>query len=350
MDTPDIKYVFVQLGYLIRGYLLRLGLTQGIWQEFKDAAAQSTANNAWYTEHSIRQALDAIAYEMLAPDKFKAWLAGYHIENKTSRNVGIIMAGNLPLVGFHDLLCVVCSGHTAVVKLSHKDPFLLPMLKRQMVKMDYHFENKIIFTDSICAEDVDAVIAAGSDTAVAVFEEQYGHLPHILRHSKTSAAVLHGNETTQQLQGLAHDILDYFGLGCRSVAKLFVPQDYNFDELQHILSEFRFDNQNFADAYRYARAVCITKGESMIDCGCCLLQGKEAIYPPVAQAFFEYYHDESDLLCKLQRHQNRLQCLCSIQPISGFERFYTPFGTTQRPQLSDYADGVDVMKWLQKTS
>jgi hypothetical protein len=348
MTTAEFEYIFAHLGFLIRGYLMRLGLTQGLWQEFKTAVAQSIANNSWFTERHIKQAMDAISNDMLAPRKLTAWLAQYHFNNKYPRNIGIIMAGNLPLVGFYDLLCVLCSGYTAVVKLSHKDPFLLPMLKRQMVKINYRIADRIIFTDHLDAANIDAVIATGSDNTEAVFTEKYGHLPHIFRHSRTSVGILCGNETAEQMQGLAHDMLDYFGLGCRSVTKLFVPKDYDFVALQQVLSEYSVDNQNFMDAYRYARAVSIAKGDVIIDCGCCILQESKDLNPLVAQMFFEYYLDENDLSKKIPQHQNRLQCLVGGQSIeSGNTSIATTnFGTTQCPQLTDYADGVDVMKWL----
>ena len=346
MNTPDIEHIFVHLGFLIRGCLMRLGLTQGIWREFNDAVAQSAAHNAWFSAPHIWQAMDAIAAEMLAPRKLQAWLAHYPPPCGSPQNIGIIMAGNLPLAGFHDLLCVLFGGSRAVVKLSHKDPFLLPMLKRQMVKIDYRMDSRITFVDRLLPADAAAVIAAGSDNAAAIFEEQYGHLPHIFRKGKTSAAVLSGGETAQELQGLADDMLLYFGLGCRSIAKIFVPQGCDFEALRQILSAFRADSPNFADACRYARALCIARGEPMIDCRCCILQENEALNPPVAQVFFEYYHSESDLQDKLRRCMPRLQCISSRQPICGFEGLYAGLGRAQRPQLADYADGIDVMQWL----
>jgi hypothetical protein len=351
MNKTELEYIFTHLGFLIRGYLMRLGLTQGLWQEFRSAAEQSIANNLWFTQQSIQQALAAIAEDMLAPQKLSAWLARYPCNVKKCKNVGIVMAGNLPLVGFHDMLCVLCNGHTAVIKLSHKDPFLLPMLAQQMVKINYRIANKIIFADNIGTQidaQIDAVIATGSDNTAVAMEKKYGHIPHIFRRSKHSVGVLCGSENVEQLRGLAHDMLDYFGLGCRSVSKVFVHRDYDFSALQEILSAFTIDNQNFINAYRYVRALNIAQGKTIIDCGCCVLQENDGHFPTAAQVFFEYYIDENDLQKKLSNQQNRLQCLVSERPIDNFERLHTPFGTTQRPQLCDYADGTDVMEWLQR--
>ncbi|GHT66501.1 acyl-CoA reductase [Bacteroidia bacterium] len=334
---------------MIQGYLLRLGLTQGLKQELGDAIAQSTAHNAWFTEQHIKQALGAIATEMLTPRKLKTWLASYSsylLCEKESKKIGIVMAGNLPLVGFHDLLCVLGSGHIAVVKLSSKDPYLLPMLKCQLTKIDYTMEHQIIFVEQMDASAVDAVIATGSDNTVTVFETQFEHLPHIFRKSKSSLAVLAGNETTEQLQGLAHDMLDYFGMGCRNVSKLFVPRNYDFTALQQVFAGFSFSNANFAGAYRYAKALCLARQEPMLDFDYFLLQANEAWNPLTAQAFFEMYDDAADLQHKLQRHRSGLQCLVSAAPIADFEHFYVDFGNTQRPQLNDYADGVDTMKFI----
>jgi hypothetical protein len=342
----DIGYLFTQLGFLIRGYLMRLGLTQGIWHEFKTAEQQSAAANAWFSPQSVRLALCAIAQEMLQPSKFMAWLAKYSLKNvKESKKIGIIMAGNLPLAGFHDFLCVLCSGHTAVVKLSSKDQFLLPMLVRLMTKINYRVGEYAFFVPAIDAAMVSAVIATGSDSSAICFEQKYGCLPHIFRRSRTSAAVLTGSENAEDLHGLAHDILDYCGLGCRSVSKLFVPMDYDFSHLQSALADFKHDNRYFTDAYRYAKALCIASQAQFVDCACCILQCGNAGSPLSAQVFYEYYYDEDDLRQKLIV-QPPLQCLVGARPIVNYESVHAAFGAAQRPQLTDYADGIDTMKWL----
>ncbi|GHT16193.1 acyl-CoA reductase [Bacteroidia bacterium] len=339
-------YAFSQLGFLIRGYLVGLGLTQGLKREFGEAIAQSVAGNEWFTDKNCRQAMGAIAAEMLHPSALEAWLAAYLVPAKIAKSVGIVMAGNLPLVGFHDFVCVLCSGHKAVVKLSSKDAYLLPMLYQQLVKIDYTLRDKVVFVDAIESSLVDAVIATGSDDSSSFFETHYNHLPHIFRQSKSSVAVLTGGENSEQLQGLANDVLSYFGMGCRSVNKLLVPKNYDFAGLKEIFVAHYQTNKNFEDCYRYAKALMTAHKEEFIDFDGIVLKKSEDAYPLPAQVFFDEYENEADLNNQLQQCSTDLQCLVSANYVKNFERFFVEFGKAQRPQLSDYADYVDTMQFL----
>ncbi|MDR3297406.1 MAG: acyl-CoA reductase, partial [Prevotellaceae bacterium] len=308
---------------------------------------QSEAHNPWFTEANIRQALSAIATQMLRPDELRSWLAKYSIPQEFStKNVGIIMAGNLPLVSFHDLLCALASGRCATVKLSGKDRFLLPMLAKYLCQIDYRFEGRIRFADTLC--DVDVVIATGSNNSSRYFQSEYGHLPHLFRQSRTSIGVVSGNESDDELQLLAHDALDYFGMGSRSVGKIFVPQGYDISRLQQFFvahAELR-RHAAYNDCCRYAQAMHAMRGRDFIDFGSCIASFCSELYSPVGELFLQAYANSDELRSYLAQHQSELQCVSTAAPIAGFEQLCVHFGRSQLPHLTDYADGVDVMAFL----
>ncbi len=340
-------FAFSQLGFLIEGFLQRLGLTQGIKSDFFSAIAQSVERNAWFTEHGVRLSLAAIARDMLSPKKMREWLSRYSIpENKSPKNVGIIMAGNIPLVGFHDLLCVLISGNRAVVKLSSKDSALLPMLVKYLAQVDHSFTQRVEFVEQLGS--VDAVIATGSDNSARYFEFEFGQLPHIFRKNRTSVAVLFGNESEEDLQRLAHDVLDYFGLGCRSVGKIFVPKNFDVVQLQNVFSSFAEMREHvpYNGCLKYAAALHQMRGEQFYDFSSCVLTYNDDFYSPVGELFMQEYSSAEKLCDTLLFYRENLQCVATNMPLAGIENSCVSLGTTQRPQLWDYADGVDTLKFL----
>ncbi|MDR0567523.1 MAG: aldehyde dehydrogenase [Prevotellaceae bacterium] len=340
-------FAFSQLGFLIEGFLQHLGLTRGLKDDFFSAMRQSVEHNAWFTERSIRQALEAIAADMLSPARLEAWLARYDTPAQAlPGSVGIIMAGNIPLVGFHDLLCALASGRRAAVKLSSKDAFLLPALVKLLQQIDHRFAQRVAFVDELCG--VDAVIATGSNSAAPHFELRYGALPHIFRRSRTGVAVISGAESDEELRLLARDALGYFGLGCRSVGKVFIPEGYDALRLQPAFSSLAHlrEHPPYAGCCRYAQALLQMHRRDFLDLGGCLASFSDALVSPVGVLFLQRYRSAEELQGLLLPHEDQLQCIATATPTAGLEPRCVPFGKAQRPRLTDYADGVDTLRFL----
>ena len=253
------------------------------------------------------------------------------------------MAGNLPLVGFHDLLCVLVAGHKAIVKLSSDDGVLLPYLITQIRAFAPEWAEAVAFTDDKVTE-YDAVIATGSDNTARYFEYYFGKKPHIIRKNRHSVAVLTGEETPEELQDLGKDIFLYYGLGCRNVSKLFVPQGYDFDLLFQAIYPYKdiIEEQKYANNYDYNKAVYLMSLYKLLENGFLLLKEDEHYGSPIATLFYEYYTNKETLKKKLATDKEKIQCVVGHNFIDG----EIPFGQTQTPKLWDYADGVNTLTFL----
>jgi hypothetical protein len=341
---------FSQLGFLIQGYLSFLGLTQGIKDEFKEAIRQSVENNAWFTEENIKQSLRSIAHGMLLPSKLKRWVSQYDIpEHKEVKDVGIVMAGNIPLVGFHDLLCVLFSGNRAVIKTSSKDKFLLPMLINQLINIDHRITDRVEFVPDREFGNVQMIIATGGDNTHRYFESEYGNIPHIFRKNRSSVAILNGKESQEELMDLAKDVFSYFGLGCRNVSKIFFPKAYNFSTLLNVFFVYKHleEQENYRSAYRYAKALLKMSNVNFIDGGFFVMYPSQNLHPKVAEVVYEEYEDLEQLADYLRMQEGDLQCIATNTNVNNLLQI-VPLGETQTPQLQDYADSIDVMEFLLK--
>lgn len=253
------------------------------------------------------------------------------------------MAGNIPLVGFHDFLSVLISGHSVLVKQSSNDKHLLPYLSKYLEFVHPSFKGKIEFTEDK-VEDFDAVIATGSDNTARYFEYYFRGKPSIIRRNRNSVAVLTGRESEEDLKDLAEDIFRYYGLGCRNVSKLFVPKDYNFNAFFEGIYHWHpiIEQAKYANNYDYNKAVYLMSEFDMLENGFFMIKEDESYASPIATAFFEYYENTNELKRKLERDREKIQCVVS----KGFMENEIPFGHTQKPQLWDYADSVDSVKFL----
>jgi len=311
--------------------------------------ARSHAENQWFTEDNIRNSLSAIAETMLAQNALEAWAFQYpdHAPAHPERTVGLIMAGNIPLVGFHDWLCVFVAGHRAKVKLSEKDKLLLPFLVKKMG--DWVFESWE-YTEFLAEGDrmgsVDAVIATGSNNTARYFEQYFGKYPNIIRRNRNSVAILDGHETHQELLALGKDVFAYFGLGCRNVSKLYVPAGYNFEPLLEALHEYReiVLHNKYKNNFDYNFTLYILNNTPHLSTGCVLLVENPALATRIATLHYEFYRDSNHLTDLITPQLEYIQCTVGINPVDGIQ--VLPFGTTQNPSLSDYADGVDSMTFL----
>src|SRR5699024_7154139 len=245
------------------------------------------------------------------------------------------MAGNIPLVGFHDFVCVLLSGHDALVKQSSKDKHLLPCLHKFLVSQDEGFSEMVEFKDEQL-KHFDAVIATGSNNTARYFEYYFAEHPHIIRKNRNSVAILNGDESEKELKALGEDIFRYFGLGCRNVSKLFVPKGYDFESFFKAIYEWKplINHHKYANNYDYNKAVYLMSEFKMLDNGFLILKEEEIYASPIACLFYEHYESASSLRQKLQRDKENIQCVLRAKGETGT----LSFGESQRPQLTDYAD------------
>jgi len=323
--------------------LVRLGELLSKTEQFNDIFDKAEQQNSWFTRANVIFAFKSWS-EALSKNNVQQWLSQYQLPQTTSpKKILIIMAGNLPLVGFHDLLCVLVAGHKAIVKLSSDDRVLLPYLITQIRTFAPEWAEAVAFTDDKVTE-YDAVIATGSDNTARYFEYYFGKKPHIIRKNRHSVAVLTGEETPEELQDLGKDIFLYYGLGCRSVSKLFVPQDYDFDLLFQAIYPYKdiIEEQKYANNYDYNKAVYLMSLYKLLENGFLLLKEDEHYGSPIATLFYEYYTNKEALKKKLATDREKIQCVVGHNFIDG----EILFGQTQTPKLWDYADGVNTLTFL----
>tara|TARA_B100000900_G_scaffold416178_1_gene449749 strand:- start:1694 stop:2704 length:1011 start_codon:yes stop_codon:yes gene_type:complete len=324
----------VQLGSLLNKHAESRGVMDS---ELELAINRASIYNGWFTPKNVRKSLAAIV-ETLSDDQLKAWSSAYELEG--DKRVAIIMAGNIPLVGFHDLLSVLISGHTAVVKMSSDDNQLLPIIVEALKTIEPNFADKIHFTEDKM-ENFDAVIATGSDNSARYFEHYFGKYPYIIRKSRSSAAILDGLESEEELKGLANDVFQYFGLGCRSISKVFLPKDYDLNLLFNAFYAHKevIDNKKYCNNYDYNKAVCMMGQHDITENGFLIMKQETALKSPVSMLYYEFY-DDLELVHRLVAdYQEKIQCVTG--------KGFIPFGKAQFPALDDYADGVDTMAFLQ---
>lgn len=297
--------------------------------------------NPWFTPENIKKSLHAIATQMLTKDKLEAWIANYpEIDHTTPKNVAIISAGNIPLVNFHDVLCVLITGNIAQIKLSEKDQYLLPTVLQALCDIEPAFGTYFQVVDRIAHQD--AVIATGNNNTGRYFEYYFGKKPHIIRKNRNSMAVLSGDETATELKALGHDIFDYFGLGCRNVSLLFCPRDYDLNQLKQPWSEWNnlLEHHKYKSNLDYQRTVYLMNSIPMEDVDFVNMVHNANLASPISCLHIQRYDDESEIIDFIEHQAQHLQCVVSRKGI--------PFGKSQEPQLTDYADNVDVIDFLLK--
>ena len=300
--------------------------------------------NGWFTDENVLYALTSWG-KLLTTENLNKWISVYDLNNNTPKNIGVIMAGNIPLVGFHDFLTVLISGHNIVVKQSSTDKYFLPFMAKYLEKVAPEFKGKITFSEGKL-DNFEAVIATGSNNTARYFDYYFGKYPNIIRQNRNSVAILTGKESKKELTNLGEDIFRYFGLGCRSVSKIFVPKNYDFDNLfQAIYSKSNIINYiKYQNNYDYNKAVYLMSQFKLIENGFLMLKEDASYASPIASLFYEYYTSEKELEQKLTLEKDSIQCIVGNQNIQNI----VPFGETQKPKLWDYADGVDTLRFLEK--
>jgi Acyl-CoA reductase (LuxC) len=315
---------------------------------------RTAAHNAWFTEANQWQAIDEIRTHFLNKTKIDEWVSGFELSSseilKPDLIVALIFAGNIPLVGFHDVLCVFVAGHKTMMKLSEKDPYLMPFILKTLEGIEAETKEYFEIVEG-AMKGFDAVIATGSNNSARYFEAYFGKYPHIIRKNRNAVAILRGDENEEDFKLLGKDIFSYFGLGCRNVSKLYLPRGYNFEPLLETLHEGFKDlvlHDKYKNNFDYNFTLLILNKVAYQSNGCVLMRENETLASPIACLHYEFYDDFRELTEKLKMQSDDIQCLVSKENIEGLSCFN--FGEAQKPSLSDYADGVDTLKFLSRIS
>jgi len=328
MDLKTRIDLLVRLG----DYILENGTE---WQALKQEAS---IENPWFIPEFVELATTSIAKEFLKRAKLESWAQQYKIPSSQQKpkTVGIVMAGNIPLVGFHDFVSTFISGHKQMIKLSSKDQVLIKHLSGKLG--EWQPEAKEFVTFSELLKGCDAYVATGSNNSARYFDYYFGKYAHIIRRNRTSVAVLTGKETEQQLEKLADDIYQYFGLGCRNVTKIYVPRDYDFTGLLDVFNKYDYliNNNKYKNNYDYQLALLILNKKYYMTNGSILLAENKSLFSPISTLHYEFYDEQPDL--SIGEVKEQVQCVVGRNGIE--------FGLAQQPGLCDYADSADTLKFL----
>ncbi|WP_432410340.1 acyl-CoA reductase [Rasiella sp. SM2506] len=337
---------FVQLGMFLSQFAEETPLKNPsvlyndvFFAEMQDVLQLAKIKNMWFTVDNLQYTCKNWG-NALSVSNIENWLSVYKIsEIPSEKRVAIVMAGNIPLVGFHDFMCVLLSGYSVLGKLSSNDTILLPFLTKYLMTVEPLFESKIELTTEKL-EDFDAVIATGSDNTALYFKHYFGKYPNIIRKNRNSIAIITGKETPQQMEALADDIFRYFGLGCRNVSKIYVPKDYKWDHFFNGMFAWKdvINNHKYINNYDYNKAVYLMSLVKLLDNEFMILKEDTGFSSPISVVFYETYSNLNELTKTLNSVTEKIQCIISQKHI--------PFGDAQEPNLSDYADGVDTMEFL----
>jgi hypothetical protein len=349
MTLETKKSVFVELGNFLSQFsednnskkstVLHNDL---FFDNFIELITLSQSHNGWYTPEQVYFSIQSWA-EALTEENLNQWLSAYDFQIKEPKNIALILAGNIPLVGFHDFLSVLITGHNVLVKTSSNDQHLLPFLAKYIIAVNNELANKITFIEGKL-ENFDAVIATGSNNTARYFEYYFKDKPSIIRKSRNSIAVLNGKETKEQLSALGEDIFRYFGLGCRNVSKIFVPKGYVFDTFFEAIFEYQdvIHYEKYANNYDYNKAVFLMSNFKLLDNGFLTIKEDKSHASPISSVFYEFYDDINDLQTRLQSENELIQCIVSNNIIENSVNF----GQTQKPKLWNYADNIDTISFL----
>ncbi len=309
-----------------------------------DAMSRAFLNNPWFIPDFTNFSFKAWALA-LKEEKIRKWLSVYDLSYKNEmQTVGLIMAGNIPMVGLHDLLCVLASGNRALIKLSSSDEVLIPAVLKVLCTINPDYQHMLAFTDGPL-KDFNAIIATGSNNSSRYFDYYFGKYPHIIRKNRNGAAVISGDEKANDLEKLADDIFLYFGLGCRNVSKIYIPAGYDLEQLFPHFSKYSFfaDHHKYRNNYDYQKSILLINGIPHHDNGFLLIKQDHSLISPISVIYTESYNSMDMVSQRLESAHDQVQCVISCS--KEIENAIPP-GTSQYPELWDYADGVDTMDFL----
>lgn len=344
MKKESLVQAFCQLGLVMRNIgenkpweSFDIGITASEYDEFNALMGTLKHHNGWFTEEMIRKAIGNLG-ESLNKENLEQWCDQYTFSKKP-KTIAVIMAGNIPLVGFHDFLCVLLSGNRIMAKMSSEDDKLLPVLAEFLICFYPEVKDFISFSDRNM-KGFDAVIATGSNSSFLHFEQYFSKYPHIFRKNRTSIAILDGTESESQLKALGDDIFDFFGRGCRSVSHLLLPRSFEINKVfEHIVHQGAvINNKKYGNNYDYNKAVHLMNQEKLLDNNFVLLKETTLLSSPLGMLYYHFYDDVDEINSYCEEHKDSIQCRVGAGGL--------PFGTAQSPKLNDYADNVDTMQWL----
>ncbi len=304
---------------------------------YQELRYRAFMENKWFTPEYIFQSGKLIADRMLNKDQLSTFAAAYGVEEgRKNKTIGLVMAGNIPYVGLHDMLCIFLSGYGQRIKPSSKDSFMIKNLIQLAVSAFPEFENLVVLDEML--KGCDGYIATGSDNSARYFEHYFSKYPHIIRKNRTSVAVLDGTESQQELEALADDIQLYFGLGCRNVTQVLVPETYDFVPLLTALRKYDHyrDHEKYRNNFDYQLTIAIMNNRFYMSNDSIVLLENESPFSPISQLHYQYYSDKSAAIAALDK--NKIQCLVG--------KDFIPFGDAQKPGLTDFPDGIDTMEFL----
>ena len=344
MNLNNRITLFVKLGRFFSDYINN-NLESLERNKFDKAINESILHNSFFSKKNILKSLLSWS-NVLTKKSIDDFLSNYLIKNKKrEKKIAIIMAGNIPLVGFHDFFCVIISGNFAVIKLSSKDSHLFKFILSFLVKENPDFSTKFDVVENKL-QIFDAVIATGNNISANQFELYFKKYPKIIRKNRHSIAILNGNETKKEIELLANDIFYYYGLGCRNVSKIFIPNNYNLDILfkSFVLWNEVINKNSYSNNYNYYRAIYLLNKEVFFDNGFVLLKESEKIGSPVGTIYFEYYKSDNQIKEMIKKNNEKIQCIVSNNNYPKTIKF----GETQMPNLNDFADDIDTFNFLLK--
>ena len=348
MNLENRINAFVKLGLFLKQFKNAdqndesQDLNELFYADFDELIYRQKSLNGWFERKNVLLAIDEIS-KSLTQNNLTNWLSNYTLNENADKTIGVIMAGNIPLVGFHDFLSVLITGNKVKAKLSSTDSTLLQMIAKLLIAIEPEFEAQITLVEKL--ENFDAVIATGSNNTARYFKQYFGKYPHIIRKNRSSIAIISQDDTLEDLRPLGADIFQYFGLGCRNVSKLYIPKDYHLDTIFEALYDYNeiTNNNKYANNYDYNKAVYLLGDNELLDNNFLLLKPDESLSSPVGVLHYEFYNNLDELKNHLDTLKDDLQCIVSSKntPIDTFG-----FGQAQSPSLSDYADGVDSIEFL----
>ncbi len=341
IQLSEVKHSVVELGTIF-GNLVKVGD-----ETFDELLLKVRPKNPWFTEENVHLAFSSWA-DVLTKESLNEWLKPYDQQlnqSRSAKTIGVINAGNIPLVGLHDLLSVILSGNNYLGKNASDDPFLLPFVAEKLLEIEPKFKSRISFSEKLSG--FDAVIATGSNNSARYFDYYFGKYPHIIRMNRNAVAVFTGDETEADFKKIGHDIFQYFGLGCRNVSKIFVPRGYEFPKFFEAIESFSLVSRHnkYMNNHDYNKTIYLLKKIPFFDNDFLILKEDEGIASPISVVYYEFYDDIKSLEKKLETEKDQIQCIVSGNQI--FSKFKTErFGEAQCPQLWDYADRVDTLNFL----
>jgi hypothetical protein len=300
-------------------------------------------NNPWFIRKNVEFSIKAIS-SLLTKDKLIDWISKYPKirENKEPKIVAVVTAGNIPLVGFHDFLSVLITGNIILIKLSSKDNILLKEIANLLIEVEPEFKDKIIFTDKII-KNFDAIITTGSDNSSNYFSHYFDKYPHIIRKNRNSVALLTGDESDDEIELLTEDIFMYFGLGCRNVSKVYLPKNYKIDRLFESFVNYGdiINHNKYGNNYDYNRSIYMMNNFKFLENSFVILKEDVGFSSPISVLYYEYYDDINQVINNLELYKDNIQVI-----IANVSKKFTKFGKAQKPDLYDYADGIDTIEFL----